>query len=88
MKEHNRKKIKQNMKVGDTVRIIKEAKLGSINKKGDVGIIVEITSGDIDRLNYKVNVEGREFNGTPNISNWHQKNELEIISDKTTREEL
>lgn len=76
------------MKVGDTVRIIKESKKGSINKKGDIGILVEITSGDIDKLNYKVNVEGREFNGTPNIANWHERSELEIISDKTTREEL
>jgi len=76
------------MKVGDKVKIISESKLDSINEKGDIGILVDIRVGDSFGLNYKVNVEGREFNGTPNISNWHKYSELEIISDKTTREEL
>lgn len=67
------------MKIGDKVRIISESEHDSINKKDDIGIIFDIQEEDEDGLNYRVNVEGREFMGTPNISNWHKKNELEII---------
>ena len=67
------------MEIGDKVKIISKSKHESINKKGDVGVIVNMQEGDEFGLNYKVNVEGREFMGRPNVSNWHKKSELDVI---------
>jgi len=67
------------LKIGNIVKIISESKHESINKKDDVGILFNIHEGDEFGLNYRVYVVGRKFNGTPNVSNWHKKCELEVI---------
>lgn len=63
-------------KVGDKVKIVVD-KSNSINKVGDIGIIVEIENG------YRVYVKGREYKGEKNISNWHWEDEMELIIENT-----
>jgi hypothetical protein len=70
-------------KVGDKVKII-SSENNSINKVGDVGIIVEYDLDLHDGLDYKVLVDGRKvtLTGQENTANWHKETELELIQEK------
>jgi hypothetical protein len=62
-------------KVGDEVKIIKN-EWDSINHIGDIGTITEINN-----LDYRVYVKGRDYHGTKNVGNWHGEDELELVID-------
>lgn len=63
-------------KLGDKVKVIKSEN-HSVNKVNDIGIITQIEEGD--RLDIRVQVEGRENEG-----NWHSsKSELILLVDES-----
>lgn len=56
------------LKIGQTVEILSDS--SSVNKKGDVGVITEISKHG----NYRVKVEGRK-----QIANWHVARQLKVV---------
>ena len=62
-------------KVEDEVKIIRNHS-GSMNRIGDIGIIIEIDEVIED---YRVYVKGRECCEEENISNWHLEDDLELV---------
>lgn len=62
-------------KVEDEVKIIRNHS-GSMNRIGDIGIIIEIDEVIED---YRVYVKGREYCEEENISNWHLEDDLELV---------